>query len=161
MAKAPSNKVNSGDIQDLAIAVEQLTEETRILRQAIDELRDDVVWAARQVQTAGHTVARGYLSGRQRDPFAPNFELHHRDRPAANMEHVATDTYCCDQPKLGWNGDPDAPGIACDNCRFVVAQAGSTAIWHDGQSEDQSCENFAPVEQRRRKLQGTLFDESK
>jgi len=75
MAKVPSNKITSGDIQDLAVAVEQLTEETRLLRMSLDELRDDVVWAARQVLAAGDTAMPGYLAGRQCDPFVPNSDL--------------------------------------------------------------------------------------
>ena len=42
MAKA-SNRSSAGDVQDLAVAVEQLAEESRLLRMALDELRDDVV----------------------------------------------------------------------------------------------------------------------
>jgi len=71
MAKAPSNKITSGDIQDLAVAVEQLTEETRLLRMSLDELRDDVVWAARQILAAGYEVT-GMPVPAPVDPLAPD-----------------------------------------------------------------------------------------
>lgn len=46
--------VTAEDIATLAINVRQLHEETRLLRMAIDELRDDVVWAARNCLQGGY-----------------------------------------------------------------------------------------------------------
>ena len=125
MAKVHSNKLTAGDIQDLAVAVEQLTEETRLLRMSLDELRDDVVWAARQVLAAGDMVAPGFLSGRQRDPFVPNADLQngHRSSPAINA--AESKDYCCDEPRLTWSGDPDARVVACENCGYIVANRGA------------------------------------
>jgi hypothetical protein len=88
---APNSKSRRGgnaadradDEERLLTAVAQLTEEARILRQSLDELRDDVVWAARQVLAAGEATAPGYLADRQRDPFVPNAELE-RQRAVAN-----------------------------------------------------------------------------
>ena len=74
MVKAPSNRLTAGDIQDLAIAVEQLTEETRLLRISLDELRDDVVWAARQVLATGYEVT-GTPPPAPRDALAPDADV--------------------------------------------------------------------------------------
>jgi hypothetical protein len=32
--------------------------------------------------------------------------------------------YCCPEPVLRWNGDPEAPSICCQKCGFVVAEYG-------------------------------------
>lgn len=140
MTNPPRNETSHEDIPDLAIAVEQLTEETRILRQSLDELRDDVVWAARQVLSAGEAVSPNCLPRRPRDPLAPDafspeevesradHEVQAGDRPQENRDAAETTEYCCDSPRLAWNGDPDYPGVACENCGYVVAELGSLVI---------------------------------
>lgn len=51
------------------------------------------------------------------------------------VEAVETEPYCCDHPKLAWNGDPDAPGVACVNCGYVIAEQGNTVIWREKPGE--------------------------
>jgi hypothetical protein len=137
----------------LKVAVEQLTEEARLIRMSLDELRDDVVWAARQVLAAGDAVAPGQLR-RQYDPLAPDTAapgsppLDHHD--SEDSEGV---TYCCEAPALRWNGDPDYPGIACENCGYLVAENGSVTIWRDDPDKP-NADGPAKPEQR----QGSLFD---
>jgi hypothetical protein len=158
MAKADSNKLTAGDVQDLAVAVEQLTEETRLLRMSLDELRDDVVWAARQVLAAGDAVLPGRLR-RQCDPLAPDAGESAAAEPPPAIEHAMDDEaaetspYCCDRPRLQWNGDPDAPGVACASCGYVIAENGSVVIWRDEPDETTMAETPAEPEQR----QGQLF----
>lgn len=129
MAELPPTTVSASDLHDLAISVGQLTEEARILRQAIDELRDDVVWSAREVLAAGDCHAPGHLR-RQYDPLAPDSAPMAIDRAAsAPAEGVESVEYCCEVPRLTWNGDPAYPGVACENCGFVIADQGSAVIW--------------------------------
>lgn len=137
MAKVPSNRIGAGDIQDLAVAVEQLTEETRLLRQSLDELRDDVVWAARQVLAAGYEVS-GTPPPVPIDPLAPDTTIadvrspSRRTAPAPELTETAGfGPYCCDRPNLQWNGNPDAPGIGCENCGYLVAEQGSVVMWRN------------------------------
>lgn len=47
MRSVPQPPLTAEELHELQINVRQLSEETRLLRIAIDELRDDVVWAAR------------------------------------------------------------------------------------------------------------------
>jgi hypothetical protein len=153
MAKQVKNATS--ELPDLAVAVEHLTEEVRILRQSLDELRDDVVWAARQVLAAGESIAPGQLR-RQYDPLAPDAStpdaIAAADIRPAEGSNAAE--YCCDAPRLTWNGDPDYPGIACANCGYIVAEQGSVAMWpHEAA--------IVPVAQEKpaadRQEQGTLF----
>ena len=48
--------------------------------------------------------------------------------PSPQLEHAMDDSeqavYCCDQPHLAWNGDPDSPGVACESCGYTVAEMG-------------------------------------
>lgn len=157
MAKAPTTKVTAGDVQDLAVAVEQLTEEARLLRMALDEIRDDVVWATRQVLAAGYEVS-GTPPPAQRDALAPHAEPQplQSKRTSQPIESAAeSGPYCCDRPNLRWNGDPDMPGVACENCGYVIAEGGSVVIWRDEPEEStpNAAEQSAEPEQR----QGSLF----
>lgn len=133
MAKAPKDRVTAGDVQDLAVAIEQLAEEARLLRISLDVLRDDVVWAARQVLATGYQVS-GTPPLPPRDSLtADHARSASREQPvsidqATDNESSAESPYCCDRPTLRWNGDPDAPGIACENCGYVVAEQGNVVI---------------------------------
>lgn len=161
MANLPPDRPTSGDLQDLAIAVEQLTEETRLLRQALDELRDDVVWAARQVVATGYQ-GPGTPAPDPRDPLAPDMfpsvAVPRRDAPTAaaragdQPDESAESPYCCDRPRLAWHGDPDAPGVACETCGYVIAENGSVVIWRADDDEPAGEDSRQPEPR-----QGNLF----
>jgi hypothetical protein len=165
-ADAPDTSITSGDVQDLAVAVEQLTDETRLLRMSLDELRDDVVWAARQVLAAGYQVT-GTAPPAPRDPLAPDLgRSSSRARPDSLAIERATDRvtedddgalYCCDRPRLAWNGDPDAPGVACENCGYVVADMGNVVI-RRGTSDSKNIEVHDSQNAPLREQQGHLFE---
>lgn len=44
--------------------------------------------------------------------------------------------YCCAEPKLEWNGDPDHPGVACANCGMVVAENGSIVTYTEEELQE-------------------------
>lgn len=160
--RAKANRPTSGDVQDLAVAAEQLTEACRLLQTSVDELRDDVVWAARQVLAAGDAASPGQRR-RQYDPLAPDAEASVTVGPSSpppRLEHTmdqgdeeAESPYCCDQPRLEWNGDPDTPGVVCANCGYVIAENGSVVIWRDESDAAEAADRPAEPEQR----QGSLF----
>ena len=50
---------------------------------------------------------------------------------ATRQKDVNDAVYCCISPQLEWNGDPEAPGIACVNCRHVVAESGALVFFED------------------------------
>lgn len=131
---ASNSELSAGDIQDLAVAAEQLTEETRLLRSSLDELRDDVVWAARQVLSAGYFVT-GTPPPEPHDPLSQSPSPRSGAFSLPQNEATESGPYCCDQPKLSWNGDPDSPGVACESCGYVIAENGSVVIWCD-ESDD-------------------------
>jgi hypothetical protein len=144
MAKRAHDRTGAGDAQELAVTVAQLTEETRLLRMSLDELRDDVVWAARQVLAAGHEVAPAQVPCKPIDPLAPDADFRqypvHDGAPGGTSggrepqrldDACESVEYCCNAPRLTWNGDPDTPGIACESCGYIVAENGSIVIWRD------------------------------
>lgn|GEM_PF-6246107 len=141
------------DSPDLVGAVDQLHEEVRILRQAIDELRDDVVWAARQVLAAGHQVSPSQAPRRPVDPLAPDAGDVSDESAEAADESLE---YCCVRPQLSWHGDPESPGIACENCGYLVAEQGSVLIWR----ADEPGSDSEPTSADTQKIdpQAQLFD---
>lgn len=159
MAKAIACR-SPDDVAAIAVAIGQLTEEARLLRISLDELRDDVVWAARQVLAKGYEAA-GVPPPPPRDPLAPDIEPAARSSVPPSLENamdgdaqsVDGGTYCCDQPRLEWNGDPDTPGVACANCGYVIAENGSVVIWRDESDAAEAADRPAEPEQR----QGSLF----
>ncbi len=135
----------------------------------MDELRDDVVWAARQVLAAGYQVT-GTPPPPPRDPLAPDADLKpcHPVQPRTEpteilpkLEHAMDEAefaeYCCDRPRLSWNGDPDAPGIACENCGYIVAELGSIVIFREEDDAEPGATAGHPDAEQSQK-QGKLFE---
>jgi hypothetical protein len=59
---------------DLAAAVERLTDEVQVLRQAVDDLREELVWELRQLRSeAGPKPPPFHLTSMPLDPLAPDF----------------------------------------------------------------------------------------
>jgi hypothetical protein len=129
MPKSRPKQTTDNENAELSKSVSQLHEEVRLLRMAIDELRDDVVWVARQVLNAGHQAAPAEVSLRPVDPLAPDADFRQPLSPREADEDRESVEYCCAAPRLTWNGDPDTPGIACENCGYIVAENGSVVIW--------------------------------
>jgi hypothetical protein len=155
------SRVTTGqrNARDLSVAVEQLHEEIRILRTAIDELRDDVVWAARQVLAAGYDLNPSEMPVRPLDPLAPDAEQRYRPATVMNSQQSPESSgglgYCCENPRLGWTGDPESPGIECQHCGYLVADEGEVVIWRDATSSDEAGETN---QARPASPQGTLFE---
>jgi hypothetical protein len=145
---------------DLHVAVDQLREEIRILRTAIDEMRDDVVWAARQVLSTGYDLIPEGMPVRPLDPLAPDAELHYRPATGMNPQHSPESSrglgYCCESPRLSWTGDPELPGIACQHCGYLVADEGEVLIWRDAAFSDEAAETDDAHHQASQ--HGTLFE---
>ena len=135
-----SPSAQSSEAHELSVPVDQLREELRVLRIAIDELRDDVVWAARQVLSAGYEVAPSQMPRRPLDPLAPDADYQYR-MPASRQPHPSSENsepspYCCENPRLTWNGDPEAPGVACESCGYVIAEQGDVIVQRDNHPID-------------------------
>jgi hypothetical protein len=75
---------------------------------------------------------------------------------AAAMENVEELVYCCTEPQLAWEGDPDAPSVVCRQCGFVVAEFGS--VVDEREIRKSGDEELAPPgPDVRRSSQGWLF----
>jgi hypothetical protein len=154
MGRVPKRTSNrNSQASELSIVVTQLTEEVRILRMAVDELRDDVVWAARQVLATGYEVS-GQMPQRPRDPLAPDADCF----PVGALKQEQSDEtlYCCNSPRLTWHGSPEAPGVACANCGYLIAEEGQVVIWRH--EEGTSSRTECPDDDASAEPQGRLFD---
>jgi hypothetical protein len=146
VSRVAERKANRRDkATELSIAVTQLSEEVRILRMAVDELRDDVVWAARQVLAAGYEVS-GQPSPQPVDPLAPDadYQPYCPQHPSELPDGLL---YCCESPRLAWRGPPDLPGIACENCGYLVAEEGNIEIWRS-ESASEGSQSEGPIHQQ-------------
>jgi hypothetical protein len=151
---AKSAAQRRSDNGELSVAVAQLSEEVRVLRQAVDELRDDVVWAARQVLGAGYEAA-GQSPPRPVDPLAPDADYQEFRSP--NHAETAEVLHCCAAPRLAWHGASEAPGIACEHCGYQIAEEGNILIWRDAATELQRTESgIAAMDPQGQ--QGILFE---
>jgi hypothetical protein len=149
-----SERPTGGD-EDIAGAIRDLAEEVRVLRQAVDELREEVQYGVRNlvgrpvpprapertpvtVQVDAEQFGRAIQRLGDGVPERLNRQktVHvEAEALAEAMEDVEELVYCCAQPKLVWYGDPDRPGIACENCGFPVAHEGDILCWQ-GPEED-------------------------
>jgi DNA-binding transcriptional LysR family regulator len=64
---------NAGDMQDMAVALEELTERLGELLQEIESLRDDLSWAVRQLLADGRYTLAAPITSMPLDPLAPDF----------------------------------------------------------------------------------------
>lgn len=154
----PSNEPRSDATDDIAGAVRDLAEEVRVLRQAVDELREEVQYGVRNLlgqpsparndrtsprSVRADAVQFGEAIRRLGDDVEEGLSQDGSARVEAEAFAKATEgveelVYCCDQPKLTWYGDPERPGIACENCGFPVAHEGDILCWADGSQEGES-----------------------
>jgi len=159
MPRAPrSSERPAGGDEDIAGAIRDLAEEVRVLRQAVDELREEVQYGVRNLvgqpvppRTPAPTPATvqvdaeqfGKAMQRLGDGVAARLSrqktVHVEPEALAEaMEGVEELVYCCPQPKLVWYGDPERPGIACENCGFPVAHEGDILCWREPEGDSPS-----------------------
>lgn len=144
--------------EDIAGAIRDLAEEVRVLRQAVDELREEVQYGVRNLvgqpvppRTPAPTPATVQVDAEQfgkaiqrlgdgvPERLSRRETVHvEAETLAEAMEGVEELVYCCAQPKLVWYGDPDRPGIACENCGFPVAHEGDILCWHKPEEDSPS-----------------------
>ena len=121
-------------VEQLADAVTELTDEAKVLRTVMDELRSEVVWAVRNGRLHSDPSSQWLVRLRSMptDPTAADWS------ERVNIESVEVPTptrnagqrhYCCTNPQLEWLGDPGVPSIACANCGYVVAEEGQRVLY--------------------------------
>lgn len=141
------------DLSTLPATVENLTSEVRALRQVLDEIRDEIGWATRNLPEAVASLGGRRITSMPVDPCEPDWaERVNRFTPAdlpgsqppesprgttihvdaeqfaKAMESVEQLVYCCESPELAWTGDPEQPGVECRQCGYIVAEAGSVTM---------------------------------
>lgn len=137
-----------------------------MLREAIDELRENYEWAVNNVAAAVEWIPARRITSMPVNPCAPDWsERLNRFTPsdvrqdsmcneaetsaskpqtvlvraedfARAMEDVEQLVYCCASPNLQWTGDPESPGIECIHCGYVIAQTGELLIYREESEQD-------------------------
>ena len=88
------------EIHELRSAVERLADEVRVLRQVLDDIRDDFAWALNNAEKFRYVPGIHPLTSMPKDPLAPDFgERINRfaakdlppDQGASGTEPVAAD----------------------------------------------------------------------
>lgn len=151
MAKQTSSSNGAAELDELTDAVVGLSEEVRVLRQAVDDLREEIQWAARNlVDPDQGSLANRRIRTMPLDPCAADFaervnatapallsldtrceESQHSSTGSSVERSIEQPAFCCEQPSLQWFGTPDAPDIGCTACGYLVAQEGDILCWND------------------------------
>ena len=153
----------SDDINGLMQIVEegtllkQLVTEIVTLCSAIDDIRAEIEWASRNLmQARGMEPSVPPVSSMAVDPCDPQWstklnvesarsETSDSAEPAFDPlnEHATrpqdeavgeSPVYCCAQPRLTWQDDPETPSVVCQACGYVVAEYGNLV---DGRADQQ------------------------
>ena len=144
----------SDDINGLMQIVEegtllkQLITEIVTLRSAIDDIRAEIEWASRNLMQARGTepsvppvssmavepcdpqwaAKLNAVSARPQTSDSPDAACDPPNERAATPQDEAvgeSPVYCCAQPQLAWQDDPETPSVVCQACGYVVAEYGS------------------------------------
>ena len=83
-----SGQIDAEQMELLIAAVERLTDEVRVLRDAVDELAGGVRWAARNDKLSGPVFV---LTSMPRDPAAPNWAERVNNVPAQDLAEQRSD----------------------------------------------------------------------
>ena len=145
------------EIAEQGTLLKELVGEIATLRSAIDDIRAEIEWASRNLMQARTAELPHRVTSMSVDPCDPEWAAKLNARNAADfpsdrtepvldppMEHAMTSqnetvsespVYCCAQPQLAWQDDPDAPSVVCQACGYVVAEFGSV-VDHRAKQED-------------------------
>ncbi len=125
--------------------IRNLRDEMHVLREAVDELREQLEHTLRNAAPKQDSwLPRRAITSFPLDPAASDWAarvnaINPYGTPPVTPNSVAaspeSEPYCCPQPRLTWHGDPDAPGISCENCGYIVAEEGNISCWRDAPDE--------------------------
>ncbi len=142
-------------------------EELAAIREALDGIREDLDWWLKNHRREQWTPMQP-ITSMPIDPLAPGWaervnkftaddlpentatkrsaERRSPDKPSTTADGIDDETeFCCETPDLQWTGDPQFPGVACQNCGYTVADCGSV-VMHPAPGADPNPE---PKEQQR------------
>jgi hypothetical protein len=155
-------------------AMERLTEqldsvgqELAGIRETLDTIRDDIAWWLKN-QRREQWLPVQPITSMPVDPAAPDWadrlnrftaadlsngiQQNQPDSHSASAAPVPVEDgiddesqFCCDGPDLQWMGNPELPGVACQNCGYIVADCGSVVMQPSPQADPEP----EPKEQQR------------
>jgi hypothetical protein len=158
---------NENAIERLTEQLDNVGQELAGIRETLDTIRDDIAWWLKN-QRREQWLPVQPITSMPVDPAAPDWadrlnRFTAADVPTGNQQnmpepHVAPSRradaadgiddesqFCCDAPDLQWMGNPELPGVACQNCGYIVADCGSVVMQPSSQADPEP----EPKEQQR------------
>ncbi|HET6884200.1 MAG TPA: hypothetical protein VFI31_28865 [Pirellulales bacterium] len=154
-----SRETGAGDDDDTERVIVNIDglEELTAIRESLDGIREDFDWWLKNHRRE-QWLPMQPITSMPVDPLAPDWaERLNRFSAADLSENLAPDVrqpqpqsdnaiategriddetqFCCDAPNLQWTGDPQFPGVACQNCGYIVADCGSVVMHPSPQAD--------------------------
>ena len=135
----------SDDINGLMQVAEEgtlltaIVNEVRTLTSALDDIRAEIEWASRNLMHARPAEQPPHVTSMPVDPCDPEWgtklnklgandlpsDQKQTTSPTSDEAGVESMVYCCESPRLAWQGDPEAPSVVCQACGYTVAEYGN------------------------------------
>jgi hypothetical protein len=127
------------EVAEKGTLLQEIVKETRTLISAIDDIRSEIEWIARNLSRARPQEPVQPITSMALDPCDPAWAA---KLSTSSSEDVSTESpadsippteesaveslvYCCKAPRLSWQGDPYSPSVVCEACGYVVAEYGN------------------------------------
>lgn len=148
MTRSSEQKGGDADVDRVIVNIDGL-DELAAIREALDRIRDDLDWWMNNHRREQWLPVQP-ITSMPLDPLAPDWADRVNARTAADLPEKAPRTwpppspsssaaaaderiddetqFCCETPDLQWTGNPHVPGVACQNCGYIVADCGSVVM---------------------------------
>lgn len=149
MTRSSNERTDGANADGVSVTIDGFAELSAI-RETLDAIRDDIAWWINNHRD-DHWLPVQPIASMPLQSLAPGWAdtVHPRTAaeppPNANATRVAPATtsdaprssadgvdlethFCCEAPELQWTGNPQFPGVACQNCGYIVADCGSVVM---------------------------------
>lgn len=156
MSRSPETRSNEAGADRIIVNIDGF-QELSAIREALDGIRQDIDWwinnhpgeqwlpvqpiTSMPVDSAAPDWAERLNKLTATDPPENSQSKQRTPRSAPLPDPIATDglddetQFCCEAPELQWTGDPYFPGVACQNCGYIVADCGSVVMQPSPQAD--------------------------
>lgn len=156
MTRSSEQPTDSATVDRDSLSIEAL-EELSAIRETLDRIREDIDWSLKN-QRREQWLPVQLITSMPADPLAPDWaerlnrftaadlpdstaskheppqrHLDTSDTPASALDDETQ--FCCEAPDLQWTGHPQSPGVACQNCGYIVADCGSVVMQPSAQAD--------------------------
>jgi len=135
----------------LTESLDEVRDEVVGLYRVVNEVREDLGWIARNHHRPNDWQVAQPITSMPLDPLAADWSARLNRFTAADLPSTQQDVeangngqaskgdaenvdklrFCCEQPRLQWEGERENATIVCSSCGFVLADDGQLGDWHD------------------------------